>query len=104
MGYLAFIRGGFAGGDIFANQELYARQIHRLLRSYHLDSLDQAARFPGVKAESILKAIQEMRPENVPSIGKGTDLRFDSEKLTGGVTLLDGSLAHLTVFPNVHSG
>ncbi len=102
-GYLAFIRQGFAGGDIFPTGEISRRKFYKLMRSYNLDSLDAAARFPLLEADDVFEQIRSSVAEPVESIGAGEDFRFENDHIQGAVTLFRGRFAHLTVFPKVSS-
>lgn len=99
VGFVAFIRGGFAGGDLFGSPELCRRKLHKLLRSYYLDSLDRAASFPFVSVRQILEQVQAAKQEEFSTVGKGTDLRFEGADVQGAWKLVDNFIPHLMVFP-----
>ena len=99
VGYLAFIRGGLAGTDIFASTRLCRRKLFKLLRSYYLDSFDKALRFPPVEASQVLLQIQRARCRPVRSPGIGDEYRFRNHCVEGAATYLNGQLVHLTAFP-----
>lgn len=101
VGYLAFIRDGFAGGDIFPSTEISRRKFYKLMRSYNLDSLDAMVEFPGLDPKEVFAQIQSGTAEKVDSIGAGEDYRFEGSNIQGSATLFDGDFAHLTVFPKV---
>jgi hypothetical protein len=103
IGYIAFIRGGFAGGDVFSSPEICSRKLHKLLRGYHLDSLDRESRFPTVGPTEILRGVQSGDFEQVPSVGEGREHRFKEGMIQGAATLLGDSLVHLVVFPRTGS-
>ncbi|MBW2108205.1 MAG: hypothetical protein JRI36_06000 [Deltaproteobacteria bacterium] len=42
--------------------------------------------------------------ESRPSVGLGTDIRFESEDLTGFALALDNQVLHLSIFSHKNSG
>ncbi len=99
IGFLAFINGGFAGGDVFGSAELCRKQMKKLLRGYYLDAVDEGAKFPKVDAEEILKQISNAKQEEFSAIGKGTELRFETDKIQGSCNMSEENVSHLTIFP-----
>lgn len=99
IGFLAFIKGEFAGGDIFGSTKLCEKQMKKLLRGYYLDALDGGVKFPSLDAEDVIKQITDADHEQFESIGKGTEMRFEAEKIQGAWKLVDENVSHLTVFP-----
>jgi hypothetical protein len=99
IGFLAYIGGGFAGGDVFGSTELCQKQMRKLMRGYYLDALDSGVNFPDIKAEDILAQIASAKQEQFEAIGKGAEMRFESEKIQGAWKLVDETVSHLTVFP-----
>lgn len=103
VGYLAYVRSGFAGGDIFPSEAISRRKFYKLLRSYHLDSLDPDTEFPELPADEILNQISMSNAEKVKSVGAGEDLRFEGTSVQGSVTFWEKGFAHLTVFPRLQA-
>jgi hypothetical protein len=99
IGFLAFIDGGFAGGDVFGSPELCQKQMRKLMRGYYLDSLDRGVKFPALDAQTILNQISETEQEQFAAIGKGAEMRFETATIQGAWKLADEGVAHLTVFP-----
>jgi hypothetical protein len=99
VGFFAFIKDGFAGGDVFGSSELCRKKLPKLVRSYYLDSLDEGVQFPAITVEQILRQIQSAEPEQFASIGKGTDVRFESKDVQGACKVVDEFIPHLMVFP-----
>jgi hypothetical protein len=99
VGFLAFIRDGFAGGDVFGSPELCRRKLHKLLRSYYLDSLDEAVGFPRITSEQIFEQVRAASQEQFETVGKGIELRFESRDVQGAWKLVDDFIPHLMVFP-----
>jgi hypothetical protein len=100
LGYLAYIRNGFAGADVLGSPEMLDRKYLKYLRSCYLDAQDRGVKFPSLDVQTVLEGLQSTTLENVASLGKGTDYRFETGQLLGGLTLLEGHLVHLTVFPS----
>jgi hypothetical protein len=99
VGFFAFINDGFAGGDVFGSADLCRRKLPKLVRSYYLDSLDDGVKFPAITVEQILRQIQSVEPEQFASIGKGTEVRFESQDVQGACKVVDEFIPHLMVFP-----
>lgn len=99
VGFFAFIKDGFAGGDVFGSSELCRKKLPKLVRSYYLDSLDEGVRFPSITVEQILRQIQGAEPEQFASVGKGTEVRFESQDVQGACKVIDDFIPHLMVFP-----
>src|SRR5215813_1726259 len=99
VGFLAFIDGNFAGGEVFGSADLCRRKLQKLMRSYYLDSLDRGVEFPAITIEQIFAQVQNANHEQFDSIGKGTELRFEAPNVTGSWKLVDDVIPHLLVFP-----
>ncbi len=99
VGFLAFIGGGFAGGDVFGSADLCKKQLEKLLRGYYLDSLDSGVGFPAIEPGEILNQIVSAKQEQFGGVGKGAEMRFEAESVQGAWKLVDHQLSHLTVFP-----
>jgi hypothetical protein len=99
VGFLAFIRDGFAGGDVFGSPDLCRRKLHKLLRSYYLDSMDQAVGFPCVTSAQVFEQVRSAAQEEFETVGKGVELRFEARDVQGAWKLVDGFIPHLMVFP-----
>lgn len=101
VGFLAFIDGNFAGGEVFGSATLCDKKLQKVLRSYYLDSLDTGVEFPAISVEQILKQVKDANHEQFASVGKGTELRFDAPQVQGSWKLVDDLIPHLIVFPKV---
>jgi hypothetical protein len=99
IGFLAYIKGGFAGGDLFGSSQLCEKQMRKMLRGYYLDALDAGVEFPAVEAEEILAQVARANHERFDAIGKGAEMRFEAETVQGAWKLVDETVSHLTVFP-----
>jgi len=99
VGFLAFVGGNFAGGELFGSAELCEKKLPKLLRSYYLDSLDAGVEFPPVTVEQIFAQVQSAHHEQFAAIGKGTEVRFETSDVQGSWKLVDDLIPHLIVFP-----
>jgi hypothetical protein len=99
VGFLAFIDNSFAGGEVFGSADLCGRKLQKLLRSYYLDSLDAAIKFPAITVEQIFAQLQGAQHQQFEAVGKGKELRFEAEDVQGAWKLVDDLIPHLIVFP-----
>lgn len=58
IGYMAFIKGGFAGSDVFTSAAVCRGKMEKLLRGYYLDSQDHGVIFEKVEIEDILREVR----------------------------------------------
>lgn len=99
IGFLAFINGGFAGGDVFGSSELCRRQFSKLMRGYYLDAVDRSVTFPQIAPEQILEDAACAPHESFTAVGKGLEGRFETEKIEGAFKVDGEVLAHMTMYP-----
>lgn len=99
IGYMAFIKGGFAGCDLFASTEVCRGKMEKLLRGYYLDSLDQAVAFDSVEIEEILREVRAAEHREFETVGKGRERRFDAPHVQGSWKEVDGCIPHVTILP-----
>jgi hypothetical protein len=102
VGYFAYVREGFAGGDVFGSSELCRTKLSKLLRGHYLDSLDEYLEFPRLTAADVLAQVRAAQPEQFAAVGKGAELRFESASLQGACKVVDGRIPHLAVFPKLN--
>jgi hypothetical protein len=102
VGYLAFVRDGFAGGDVFGSPELCRLKLAKLMRGHYLDSLDEWVTFPRLTVEDVLRQVRAADAQQFASVGKGTELRFESGDLQGAWKLVDEFVPHLMIFPKLN--
>jgi hypothetical protein len=110
VGFVACIGEEVAGLEAIGRPEVFAAAFSGLLRSYLVDAIDHAlvrrqrgapppaARFDA--PEPFLAALAEARPEAGASLGLGTDLRIENERVHA-CALAAGEVVHLTAFPAV---
>jgi hypothetical protein len=102
VGYLAFVREGFAGGDVFGSSELCRLKLAKLMRGHYFDSLDEWVKFPHLTVEEIIQQVRAAQTEQFASVGKGAELRFESGDLQGALMLVDEFIPHLMIFPKLN--
>jgi hypothetical protein len=98
-GIVVFIRGGFAGADLFGTSQFCACKLPKLVRGFYLDSLDSALRFPRLGVPEILAGARNARHEPFGSAGKGLEVRFQGKQVHGAWTLDGDSIPHVALFP-----
>ena len=89
---------------------MFAQAFPGLLRGYLIDTIDHAvARRPGAETnpaarfdspEPFLAALAGARVEASASLGIGTDVRIEDERINA-CALAAGEVVHLTAFPAV---
>jgi hypothetical protein len=99
IGYIAFIKGGFAGGDLFGSTGACRRKMEKLVRGYYLDSLDAAVAFERIEIPEILRELRDAQSDDFGTVGKGTEKRFEAAHVQGSWMELDGVIQHLTILP-----
>lgn len=99
VGYMAFIKGGFAGCDLFGSTEVCRGQMEKLLRGYYLDSRDKGVAFEGVAVEEIFREVRAAEHREFETVGKGRERRFDAAHVQGSWKEVDGSIPHVTILP-----
>jgi hypothetical protein len=102
VGYFAYVRDGFAGGDVFGSSDLCRAKLSKLLRGHYLDSLDAYLEFPRLTVEQVVEQLRTANPEQFASIGRGTELRFEAAAVQGACKVIDETISHLAVFPKLN--
>ncbi len=101
VGYFAYVREGFAGGDLFGSSELCRAKLSKLLRGHYFDSLDEYVEFPRLTVEQVVEQLRGARPEQFESVGRGTEVRFEAAGVQAACKLVDDAIPHLAVFPKL---
>lgn len=99
IGYMAFIKGGFAGSDLFTSSEVCRGKMEKLLRGYYLDSQDQGVSFDKVEIEDILREVRTAQHREYETVGKGRERRFEAPHVQGAWKEVDGFIPHVTILP-----
>jgi len=102
-GAVFLINGRVVGLDSFGKPETFAKVFRKLVESYALDAIDwfeEGSTRKASKSEvtKFLLGASAARVENRSSVGLGTDLRLESNKLTGFALALEEQILHLSVF------
>ena len=99
VGYMAFIKGGFAGSDLFTSAEICRGKMEKLLRGYYLDSRDHGVVFDKVEIDEILREVRGAEHRDFETVGKGKERRFDAPHVQGSWKEVDGFIPHVTILP-----
>ncbi|HEX7175695.1 MAG TPA: DUF6569 family protein [Pyrinomonadaceae bacterium] len=102
VGYLAFVRGGFAGGDVFGSAELCRGKLRKFVRGHYLDALDEGVRFPAITVEEVIAQVRAAQQEQFATVGKGSEVRFEARDVQGTWKLVDDLIPHLLVLPKLN--
>jgi hypothetical protein len=103
VGAVFMIGGKVAGMDAFGKPETFSSVFRKLVESYALDAIDwfdpqNEGKSHKSDVMAFLKDSLTAVPETRPAVGKGTDYRFSSEKVTGFALCLDDRILHLSIF------
>jgi len=109
IGAVFMINGEVAGMDLFGRPDTFAGIFPKLVQSYAIDAIDWYESKQETKAlkrhvTSFLKDTLAASVECHPSVGLGTDCRFDSKKITGFALIHDNQVIHLCVFAKHGTG
>ena len=102
VGYFAYVRDGFAGGDVFGSSELCSAKLSKLLRGHYLDALDAQLEVPRLSVADVLAQVRAASPEQFAGVGRGAELRFESAAVQGACKVVDERIPHLAVFPKLN--
>lgn len=103
VGAVFAINGTVVGMDCFGKPATFGTAFNKLTRSYALDAIDRLRKHKGEMAganvaKSFLEAFANTDAQCRPSIAAGTDVRIQSESLTGFALAFDNNVLHLAVF------
>jgi len=104
VGLLAMIHGRPVGLDLFSQSAANAKAHPKLVCSYALESLldRNGKRHPNgaslTCARAFINEILEAEVTPFPSIGYGTDLRFEAPRLIGTALVHDDEVIHAAFF------
>jgi hypothetical protein len=101
VGAIFTIRGEIAGLDAFDSPRTWTRAMPKLLRSYGLDSLDDAIGGGGATPapEQFVRTVSALPCKVYPGVGQGQDLRFEGGGITGAALDTTGGIVHAVAFP-----
>lgn len=101
-GLLVFRGNRAAGMDRVSSPGAYARLHDKLVRSYLVDPLLEAAPTEGAtppeRVKAFLRDARSCETRSFPSVGYGADLRCRGPRLVGSALVHDGTVVHLAFF------
>ncbi len=107
VGAAFLVNGRFAGLDLFAGPDLLRDLLPRLVRSYALDAIDEAApsNGGGTAAPDIADAVRvaleqagNLEVEHGARVGPGESLRLHGPAYAGSSLVAGGAMAHLSLW------
>ncbi|MBW2221670.1 MAG: hypothetical protein JRF22_03980 [Deltaproteobacteria bacterium] len=101
VGILVMSNNNVVGCDYFGKYDTLSKTFSKLIKNYVLDTIDtdkKKCTFSKRKACGFLNDIGMSTVKGRPSISLGTDLRLESQKVTGSALSLGKALIHLTAF------
>jgi hypothetical protein len=104
IGFLAVTDGKVVGLDLVSFSGAYAKLHPKLIRSYALESLLEPKAKPITqnqaldRAKAFLDHIRTAEATPFPSVGHGTDLRFQAKGLVGTALVHDNEVIHAAFF------
>lgn len=101
-GSLVFINGQPVGLDLISHEGAYAVAHPKLIRSYAIDALagsEDGFDAPSLElASAFLGEVRGCQEKVFPSVGLGSDYRFEGDKLVGSALVFQESVIHLACF------
>ncbi len=103
-GIIVVIDGNVAGLDAVAHADAYAKLHTKLIRSYLIDALIKSKTEPldatkaTATAQGFLQAVVDCREKSFPSIGYGTDYRYQKPGIAGSALVHEERLVHMAFF------
>ena len=113
-GFVVLIDGEIIGLDLFSRHAACRKLRSQLIRSYAMDALVSDRNRPGASTdtaaphasdpESAARAFLESLPDasesEFPSVGLGTDYRYESERVIGSALAAEDTAVHAAFFPS----
>jgi len=107
-GVVAAIGGAFVAMDVFDRPETLGRIWRRLITGYAIDAIGRRKHAEGTfsagAAEVLLEHVGQIECTPCPSVGAGTDWRFEAPDIVGQALIADQVCVHLCAFPNSQTG
>ncbi len=101
-GAVFVVNGKVAGLELFDNPKTFARLKDKLVQSFALDALGEAANdAPAPDVQVVREFIERLKTAKASehlAVDLGTDVRMSGERLVGGALVLDGEVVHLAAF------
>ena len=89
---------------IEASTSVCRRKMEKLVRGYYLDSLDDAVLFEKIDIAAILEEPRNTQHNDLGTVGKGTERRFEAVHVQGSWKEVEGSIQHLIILPKRAEG
>ncbi|HSS19011.1 MAG TPA: DUF6569 family protein [Pyrinomonadaceae bacterium] len=99
VGYIAYIKGGFAGSDVYSSANVCRGKMEKLIRGYYLDSRDEAVTFDKMDVNEILREVKTAEHREFATVGKGRERRFETSHVQGSWKEVDGVIPHISILP-----
>jgi len=93
------------GCDLFDCPATFSKLLAKIVRSYALDAVDEAAAQPSTReappssdAHAFLERVGSSGAALFPAVGLGEDARLQSPGIVGGALIVDGQIVHMSAF------
>jgi len=107
-GVVAAVHGEFAAIDCFDKPDTLRRIWTRLISGYAMDAIRHRGsthrRFTAGKVNRVFEQLRDVECDPCPSVGIGSDWRFESDAVVGQALVAEAACVHLSVFPNRDGG
>jgi hypothetical protein len=104
IGLLVVIDGDVAGFDVIGHPEVYALEHPKLVKSYVIEAIAQPSQGPAdlaaarARATAFLSEVPGSTERTFPSIGYGTDCRYQKPGLAGAALVHEDHVVHVAFF------
>jgi len=101
VGAVFAVDGKVTGLDLFDSAAAFRKLMGRLVRSYAMDAIERPADAKPPVEEVVRAFLQDMKSaalRSFPAVGKGEQLRLESEALAGGALYAQDHVVHLCAF------
>jgi hypothetical protein len=108
IGAVFAIDGAVAGVDLFEAPDILSHLLPKLIRSYALDAIETSDENGKATSENelgrFIEIVLSVPLEEFPAVGLGTDVRLNSEMISGGGLVFETRVVHLAAFPITNGG
>ena len=107
IGAVFAVRGQIVGIDLYDAHSTLAKMLPKLVDSYAFDALERQAvgtndlerAISMEEVETLLRQIGQIDARQYVGVGKGIDLRIQSDAVHAAALVVDGHLTHFSAFP-----
>jgi hypothetical protein len=108
IGATFLVNGRFAGTEVLASPDLFAKLLPKIARSYAIDALEDAEvvdydHVATWEPKSLVDELQRSTELQQKAAGLGDNVRLTTPKLHGAALVVDHRLVHLAVFAASYS-